>query len=901
MEGKLHMSYATSRATRFIATALAMLLMTALVGTVGVPQAGAVEQSSVINFESGLNPGDTAGVLSVGTGMSGADLGTVSVFGTNPDVPGNAAMVYDATCGGQTVDVTDPAFDPSMCSGDDADLYQPLQGNTLIITEDGDASDPDDSGNSATFWTFDFTAWGPGDVTVDEVLLADIDFGQTGGTITLFDAADGVLGVFPIPELGDNTKEIVVTDTAGVASMIIGPMGSGQIDDIRITADSPLIDLELTKDVSPAAVQVGEETTFTIDVVNQGPDDATGVVVTDTLPAGLTYVSDNAGGAYDGATGVWTIGDLAVGASVSMEFVVTVDEAGTFVNEAEVTAANEEDSDSTPGDGEGDDWDDAIVTATVDPPMIIDLELTKDVDPSQVEVGEETTFTISVVNQGPDDATGVVVTDTLPAGLTYVSDNAGGAYDGATGVWTIGDLAVGASVSMEFVVTVDEPGTFVNEAEVTAANEEDSDSTPGDGEGDDWDDAIVTAVEPPAIIDLELVKDVSPAAVQVGEETTFTIDVVNQGPDDATGVVVTDTLPAGLTYVSDNAGGAYDGATGVWTIGDLAVGASVSMEFVVTVDEAGTFVNEAEVTAANEEDSDSTPGDGEGDDWDDAIVTATVDPPMIIDLELTKDVDPSQVEVGEETTFTISVVNQGPDDATGVVVTDTLPAGLTYVSDNAGGAYDGATGVWTIGDLAVGASVSMEFNVTVDDVGIFVNEAEVTAANETDIDSVPGDGEGDDWDDAIVTAISIVEASSTIGDYVWYDDDEDGVQDSNEDPVSGVTVRITNQATNAVMTQVTNSDGLYLFSGLDAGTYLVEVLTSTLPDNHDLTTVGSYTVTVLDDESFLDADFGIVEILPVTGMEIETAALIGLLFLGMGGLMLGLEQGRRRLYETSIA
>ena len=642
MEGKLHMSYATSRATRFIATALAMLLMTALVGTVGVPQAGAVEQSSVINFESGLNPGDTAGVLSVGTGMSGADLGTVSVFGTNPDVPGNAAMVYDATCGGQTVDVTDPAFDPSMCSGDDADLYQPLQGNTLIITEDGDASDPDDSGNSATFWTFDFTAWGPGDVTVDEVLLADIDFGQTGGTITLFDAADGVLGVFPIPELGDNTKEIVVTDTAGVASMIIGPMGSGQIDDIRITADSPLIDLELTKDVSPAAVQVGEE-------------------------------------------------------------------------------------------------------------------------------------------------------------------------------------------------------------------------------------------------------------------TTFTIDVVNQGPDDATGVVVTDTLPAGLTYVSDNAGGAYDGATGVWTIGDLAVGASVSMEFVVTVDEAGTFVNEAEVTAANEEDSDSTPGDGEGDDWDDAIVTATVDPPMIIDLELTKDVDPSQVEVGEETTFTISVVNQGPDDATGVVVTDTLPAGLTYVSDNAGGAYDGATGVWTIGDLAVGASVSMEFNVTVDDVGIFVNEAEVTAANETDIDSVPGDGEGDDWDDAIVTAISIVEASSTIGDYVWYDDDEDGVQDSNEDPVSGVTVRITNQATNAVMTQVTNSDGLYLFSGLDAGTYLVEVLTSTLPDNHDLTTVGSYTVTVLDDESFLDADFGIVEILPVTGMEIETAALIGLLFLGMGGLMLGLEQGRRRLYETSIA
>ena len=750
-------------ATALIAIALVTLLLTALVGTIGVPRAEAVEQSSVINFESGLSAGDTVGTLSVGNGMTGADLGTVSILGFNPDLGGNAAMVYDATCGGQTVAVDDPTFDPLLCSGDDADLYQPFQGNTLIISEDGDASDPDDTANPLAFWSLDFTSWGPGEVTVESILIADIDIGQTGGTVTLFDSADVELATFPIPELGDNTKETIVTNTAGVATMVIGPMGSGQIDDISISADSP----------------------------------------------------------------------------------------------------------------------------------IIDLELTKDVDPSEVEVGDETTFTITVVNQGPDDATGVEVTDTLPAGLTYVSDNAGGAYEPTTGVWTIGDLAVGASVSMEFNVTVDEAGSFTNEAEVTAANEPDSDSTPGDGEGDDWDDATVTATVPPAIIDLELVKDVSPAAVQVGEETSFTITVVNQGPDDATGVEVTDTLPAGLTYVSDDGGGVYDSTTGVWTIGDLAVDASVQLSFVVTVDEVGTFTNVAEVTAANEEDSDSVPGDGEGDDWDDATVVATEEPPAIIDLELTKDVDPSEVEVGDETTFTITVVNQGPDDATGVEVTDTLPAGLTYVSDNAGGAYEPTTGVWTIGDLAVGASVSMEFNVTVDDIGIFTNVAEVTAANEEDSDSVPGDGEGDDWDDAVVTAVTIVEASSTIGDYVWYDDDEDRVQDADEDPVAGVTVRITNQATDEVLTQVTDANGKYLFSGLDAGTYLVEVLTSTFPQNHGLTTVGSYTVTVLDDESFLDADFGIVEILPVTGMELETAALIGLLFLALGGAFLGFASFRR--------
>jgi uncharacterized repeat protein (TIGR01451 family) len=331
------------------------------------------------------------------------------------------------------------------------------------------------------------------------------------------------------------------------------------------------------------------------------------------------------------------------------------------------------------------------------------------------------------------------------------------------------------------------------------------------------------------------------------------------------------------------------------------------LSFVVTVDEAGTFTNVAEVTAANEPDRDSTPGNGveTEDDWDDATVIATVEPPPpIIDLELKKLVngedDKAIIDVDDPATFTVTVFNRGPDNATGVAVTDALPAGLTYVSDTAEGAFDPATGVWTIGNLAVGATVSMDFVVTMDVIGIYRNTAEVTAANEDDFDSTPGNGveTEDDWDYAIIDAQDVA-ASSTIGDYVWYDNDKDQVQDSDEDPVPGVTVRLTNQATNEVLTQVTNADGKYLFAGLDAGTYLVEVLTSTFPSNHGLTTVGSYTVTVLDDESFLDADFGIVAILPVTGMEVESVALIGLTLLSMGAALLGAERWRRR--ESLVA
>jgi uncharacterized repeat protein (TIGR01451 family) len=741
-----------------------MLLVTALVGIIGSPPAAAVEQSALIDFEAGFSAGDTPGTLSIGRGMSGADLGTVSLVGFNPDIPGNSAMIYDATCGGQTAPPGDPAFDPALCSDDDADLYVPSAGNIAIITEDGNAEVPDDALREDTFWTLDFTDWGPGAVTVDSFGVADIDFGQTGAEASFFDAAGGLLAVIPIPEIGDNAATIIPAGVAGVASMEVALKGSGAIDLISITVDEPLVDVELTKTADPAAVPVGGETTFSVSLVNQGPDDATGVVVEDRLPAGLTYVSHSGDGSFDPETGLWTIGDAPVGEVFTLDLVVTVDAAGEFTNVAEVIEHNETDIDSTPG------------------------------------------------NNVPEE--------------------------------------------------------------------------------DDQDSATVVASP---LIDVELDKSVAPAAVRVGATTTFSVLVTNKGPQAATGVVVEDRLPAGLTYVSHSGDGSFDPATFIWTIGDLAVGASVSIDFVVSVDEVGSFTNVAEVIEHNETDIDSTPGNNvpEEDDQDSAIVTATDDP--LIDVELDKSVANEFVAVGDEATFTVFVENQGPDDATGVVVEDRLPAGLTYVSHSGDGSFDPATFIWTIGDLAAGASVSMDLVVTVDEFQeTFENVAEVIEHNETDIDSTPGNNvpEEDDQDSAIIFP-SQVEASSTIGDFVWFDDNADGVQDPDEDGVPNVTVRLTNQATNEVSTQVTNANGLYLFSGLDAGTYLVQVLTSTFPDNYGLTTVGSYTVTLQDDESFLDADFGIVTVLPITGLELESFALIGFALLALGGGLLALERRRR--------
>ncbi len=738
--------------------------------------AEAAEFSNTINFEAGYSAGNTVSTLAPGQGMSGSDLGTVTVVGFNPDVGGNTAMIFDSTCGGQTVPATDPAFNRNLCSGQDWDLYAPAQGNTMINTEDGDGSDPDDTGNTANTWSFDFSNWGPGVVTVDSFVAIDIERTQPAAHVTLYDASDAVLGNLPIPANGDNQLEHINVGLAGVARMVVQLDGSGAIDDLTIRTEVPIIDLELTKTAAPGQVQVGEQTTFTVNVVNQGPDAASGVVVTDTLPAGVSYVSDNGGGAFDPATGAWTIGDLPFGGSDALSIVVTVDDVGTFTNVAEVTAANEDDVDSTPGDGQGDDWDNAAVTAT----PVIDLELFKDAVPAQVQVGEQTTFTITVVNQGPSAASGVVVTDTLPAGVSYVSDNGGGAFDPATGAWTIGDLPFGGSDALSIVVTVDDVGTFTNVAEVTAANEDDVDSTPGDGQGDDWDDAVVASSP---VIDLELVKDADPAEVSVGDETTFTITVLNKGPYDASGVVVADVLPAGVTYVSHS-------GTASLTLNQTGATAPITMA--------------------------------------------------------------------------------APD-----------------------GAFDPVSGTWTIGNLPVGASTSLAIVVTVDQAGTLTNVAEVSAANEVDVDSTPGDGQGDDWDDAVVLASQVL-ASGTIGDTVWFDEDKDGTQDSSEEGVSGVTIRLTNQDTGVVSTQVTNANGKYLFAALDPGTYVVSIVMSTAPESTALTTAGSFTVNLHESESFLAADFGLAGSLPRTGMEVATVALLGLAMLAAGGALLLLTRRRRR-------
>jgi uncharacterized repeat protein (TIGR01451 family) len=120
-------------------------------------------------------------------------------------------------------------------------------------------------------------------------------------------------------------------------------------------------------------------------------------------------------------------------------------------------------------------------------------------------------------------------------------------------------------------------------------------------------------------------------------------------------------------------------------------------------------------------------------------ITGTPNPNVQVDLSLTKTVNQKKAAIGDIITYTITVKNEGTNPATGVTVKDLMPAGVLYQTyATAFGNYDNSTGIWTIGSIPVGQSVTLSIAVKAQYQGTFFNRAEIFTCNETDIDSKPG-------------------------------------------------------------------------------------------------------------------------------------------------------------------
>ena len=606
-----------------------------------------------------------------------------------------------------------------------------------------------------------------------------------GGSITLtFDAVvDAPTGA---ADEYLNIAEITASDqfdpdsdpTSGVG---IDDNGDGILDDDEgsVFVVPEQSDLSIVKVISDMSPNVGDVVMFTITVTNSGPDPATGVSISDVVPNGYSIGTINNSGVATGTTIDWTgLNVPSNNGSISVSYEATVNAPGvgvSYTNSAEITASDQFDPDSDPtsdagtddlGDGLPDD-DETSVTPVINQ---ADLSLTKIVVDGDITplVGTEITFEIRVFNDGPQDATGVVVRDLLPSGYDFVLySSTAGPYDEATGIWQVGNIPSGETQTLLIDVLVNATGDYFNIAEVTSSDVFDIDSVPNNDDGDqsedDEDNAVVTPVI--SIADLSLTKivvdgDTTPL---VGSEITFQITLTNEGPQDATGVEVTDLLPSGYDFVLfSSTEGTYNETTGVWTVGNIASGTSETLLIDVLVNPTGDYLNIAQVTSSDVADVDSTPNNDDGDQSEDDEASAVTTPVIsIADLSLTKEVVDGDTTplVGQEITFEITIRNDGPQTATGVEVTDLLPSGYDFQTfSSSTGSYDETTGVWTVGNLDNGDVETLLIDVIVNPTGDYLNIAEISASDVADLDSTPGNGvtTEDDYDEAVTTPIQQV-------------------------------------------------------------------------------------------------------------------------------------------------
>ncbi|APG66062.1 hypothetical protein LPB136_12085 [Tenacibaculum todarodis] len=148
-----------------------------------------------------------------------------------------------------------------------------------------------------------------------------------------------------------NTYGVPIQDANGlVVSTSLPQETTPALTDLTINAC--IVDLSLTKIVDNALPKIGSNIVYTLTVTNNGVASASGVQVSDVLPTGLTYVSDNSSTTSTTFTGnVWNIDNLNVNQSITLQITATITGAGTIINKAEITQSNQTDTDSTPASG----------------------------------------------------------------------------------------------------------------------------------------------------------------------------------------------------------------------------------------------------------------------------------------------------------------------------------------------------------------------------------------------------------------------------------------------------------------------------------------------------------------------------------------------------------------------
>jgi uncharacterized repeat protein (TIGR01451 family) len=530
-----------------------------------------------------------------------------------------------------------------------------------------------------------------------------------------------------------STEEPAGVNSGETTVTVKTPITSANKDVRNVTTNGSFAD--------SASAAPGNTIGYRVIVTNAGPGVATGVVATDAVASGSTYVANSCTGgtscSFASGTVTWQVGTLASGASATLTFRVTL--ASTFpagTTQVKNTAVIDSDQENPKNS------DETIVNVTANPVTSGDKSV-RNVTTSgsfantaTASPGDTLEYQIIVTNNGSAAASGVVVTDAVAANSSYVPGSCAGgtscSFSSPTVTWQVGTLAAnGGSATLTFRVTL--AASFpagTTQVKNTAVVDSDQENPHNS------DETTVNVSANPNVTGNKDVRNVTAggsfantASASPGDTIEYRIVLTNSGNAAASGTTVTDAVAAGSSYVANSCTGGTSctgTATNVsWTVGTIAAnGGTATLTFRVTL--AASFpagTTQVKNTAVVDDDQESPKP------TDETTVNVTGTP----NLTIAKAADQTKVVADDTITYTLTYGNTGNATANGSMITETVPSGTSYVSCTGGCTQSGGTVTWDVGAVTVGGGGSVTLTVKVDpniDSCAICNVAKIASPNQ---------------------------------------------------------------------------------------------------------------------------------------------------------------------------
>jgi uncharacterized repeat protein (TIGR01451 family)/fimbrial isopeptide formation D2 family protein len=718
---------------------------------------------------------------------------------------------------------------------------------------------------------------------------------SSGGTVTFSNSGGGAT----VSAGGSGSVTVTVhvdNDLTGVSSIansatvkVNGTSGAGASATTVVTG-APSV--QIAKQASKTLLIPGDTLTYTLTAVNQGSATATNVSVSDALPGSpLSFVANTCSPACSvvGSTLTWNLGSLAPGQAVQASFQMTIGTPASGITTVDNTATA-----TYGGGGTGTATSNTVTVSVSTNP---NLSLSKSVSPSGTRApGDVLTYTITVGNTGSTGASGVVVTDPIPANTRYkggiTADQGSGSFDAMNNqvVFDVGTLLAGASKNLSFQVTVNSPlssgaTAIANTASVAASNA--SSRTAGANSSVTASPTMTLSKTGPSSLPLpgtvltaaasgaSVVFVNSTASFTVGQyvqiggtitqvtamtgssltlaapvtaglgssvlaSATYLLAYRNTGNADAANVVVSDPLPSGWLYVASSPAASTAPTVGVngtvtWNLGTVAAGSDGTLQLVALPTAPGRSTNTAALT--------------DNDYCKNPAPPASCSSSAITDiggLIVTKATSTPTVAAGGTANWAITVANTLSTPVTGVTVTDILPSGFSYAATGAITSSDPTTNrtstvnptpgdaqpVWGNWTLPAYASLTIPFSASV-----WANVGPATYQNSVSLTttSVAGIIPFDPLATTAEDVTVLADGAGMVQGVVYRDVSGNGSYDPAGDiPLPGVAITIIDSTRTAY---VVYTDAAGRFSRVvAAGSTIVDVDDATLPTGLVLTT-----------------------------------------------------------------